>query len=42
MFIKILKFLGLIFLLHILTAAIPFGNMIAAAIVIYALWKIVD
>ena len=42
MFMHILKFIGLLVLLHVLSAFIPFGWYVAAAIVCYGLWKVVD
>lgn len=40
MFMNILKFIGLLCVLGILNAYVPFGRFITAAIIIYALWKL--
>lgn len=40
MLMNILKFIGLLCILGILNAYVPFGRFITAAAVIYALWKL--
>lgn len=42
MLMHILKFIGLLVLLHVLASFIPFGWYAAAGIVCYGLWKVVD
>lgn len=39
---SVIKFIGILALLYILTIYIPFGNIVAGGIILYSLWKIVN